>query len=50
VINGEHYGPATDFFLGSPIRPTAMPSIAYHSGGLYEVGERRKPPLRRRRR
>ena len=41
VINGEHYGPATTFFLGVRNRhPDAdVPShaIAYHSGGLYEV-------------
>jgi phosphatidylglycerol:prolipoprotein diacylglycerol transferase len=41
VINGEHYGPASTFFLA--VRNThpdaAVPSnaIAYHSGGLYEV-------------
>ena len=41
VINGEHYGPATDFFLG--VRNThadaltPSPELAYHSGGLYEV-------------
>jgi phosphatidylglycerol---prolipoprotein diacylglyceryl transferase len=41
VINGEHYGPATDFFLGvrntHPDALTPNPEIAYHSGGLYEV-------------
>ena len=41
VINGEHYGPATDFFLGvQNTHPDAdVPSndVAYHSGGLYEV-------------
>jgi phosphatidylglycerol:prolipoprotein diacylglycerol transferase len=41
VINGEHYGPATDFFLGvrnsHPEALTPSPNIAYHSGGLYEV-------------
>lgn len=41
VINGEHYGPATDFFLGvrntHPDALTPSPEIAYHSGGLYEV-------------
>jgi phosphatidylglycerol---prolipoprotein diacylglyceryl transferase len=41
VINGEHYGPATDFFLGvrnsHPEALTPSPDIAYHSGGLYEV-------------
>jgi phosphatidylglycerol:prolipoprotein diacylglycerol transferase len=41
VINGEHYGPATNFFLGvrntHPDALTPSPEIAYHSGGLYEV-------------
>jgi phosphatidylglycerol:prolipoprotein diacylglycerol transferase len=41
VINGEHYGPATDFFLGvrntHPDALTPRPDLAYHSGGLYEV-------------
>src|ERR687898_1660999 len=41
VINGEHYGPATDFFLAvrnpHPEALTPSPDIAYHSGGLYEV-------------
>jgi len=41
VINGEHYGPATDFFLGvrntHPDALTPNPDLAYHSGGLYEV-------------
>ena len=41
VINGEHYGPPTDFFLGvKNTHPEAdVPSndVAYHSGGLYEV-------------
>ena len=41
VINGEHYGPATGFFLGvrntHPDALTPNPDIAYHSGGLYEV-------------
>jgi phosphatidylglycerol---prolipoprotein diacylglyceryl transferase len=41
VINGEHYGPATDFFLGvrntHPDADVPSPDIAYHSGGLYEV-------------
>jgi phosphatidylglycerol---prolipoprotein diacylglyceryl transferase len=41
VINGEHYGPATTFFLGvrntHPDALTPNPDIAYHSGGLYEV-------------
>jgi phosphatidylglycerol---prolipoprotein diacylglyceryl transferase len=41
VINGEHYGPATDVFLGvrntHPDALTPSPELAYHSGGLYEV-------------
>jgi phosphatidylglycerol:prolipoprotein diacylglycerol transferase len=41
VINGEHYGPPTNFFLGvRNIHPDAdvpSPNVAYHSGGLYEV-------------
>jgi phosphatidylglycerol:prolipoprotein diacylglycerol transferase len=41
VINGEHYGPATNFFLGvrntHPDALTPSPEIAYHTGGLYEV-------------
>jgi phosphatidylglycerol---prolipoprotein diacylglyceryl transferase len=41
VINGEHYGPATDSFLGvrntHPDALTPSPDVAYHSGGLYEV-------------
>ena len=41
VINGEHFGPATDFFLGvrntHPDALTPSPELAYHSGGLYEV-------------
>jgi phosphatidylglycerol:prolipoprotein diacylglycerol transferase len=41
VINGEHYGPATEFFLGvrntHPDALTPSPHLAYHSGGLYEV-------------
>ena len=41
VINGEHYGPATTFFLGvqntHPEADVPSPAIAYHSGGLYEV-------------
>ena len=41
VINGEHYGPATNFFLGvrntHPDALTPNPNVAYHSGGLYEV-------------
>lgn len=41
VINGEHYGPPTDSFLGvRNVHPDALtpnPEVAYHSGGLYEV-------------
>lgn len=41
VINGEHFGPATDFLLGvrntHPDALTPSPDLAYHSGGLYEV-------------
>lgn len=41
VINGEHFGPATDFFLGvqntHPDALTPDPNLAHHSGGLYEV-------------
>ena len=41
VINGEHYGPATSFFLGvrntHPDADVPNHVIAYHSGGLYEV-------------
>lgn len=41
VINGEHYGPATTFFLGvrntHPEALTPSSQLAYHSGGLYEV-------------
>jgi phosphatidylglycerol---prolipoprotein diacylglyceryl transferase len=41
VINGEHYGPATTFFLGvrntHPQADVPNPDLAYHSGGLYEV-------------
>jgi phosphatidylglycerol:prolipoprotein diacylglycerol transferase len=41
VIDGEHYGPASDFFLAvrntHPDALTANPELAYHSGGLYEV-------------
>lgn len=40
IINGEHYGPASDFFLAlRHTHPEALvpdPSIAYHDGGLYE--------------
>jgi phosphatidylglycerol:prolipoprotein diacylglycerol transferase len=41
IINGEHYGPPTDFFLGvrntHPDADVPSPDVAYHSGGLYEV-------------
>ncbi|MBN1529236.1 MAG: prolipoprotein diacylglyceryl transferase [Thermoleophilaceae bacterium] len=41
VINGEHYGPQSDFFLAvrnsNPEAFTPNPALAYHSGGLYEV-------------
>lgn len=41
VINGEHFGPATNFFLGvrntHPDALTPSADLAYHSGGLYEV-------------
>ena len=41
VINGEHFGPATTFFLGvqntHPDALTPSPDLAYHSGGMYEV-------------
>jgi phosphatidylglycerol:prolipoprotein diacylglycerol transferase len=41
VINGEHYGPASNFFLAvrntNPDALTPNPGLAYHSGGLYEV-------------
>lgn len=41
VINGEHYGPASDFFLAvqnsHPEASVPSPAVAYHSGGLYEV-------------
>jgi len=41
VINGEHYGPETTFFLGvrnaHPDALTPRSDVAYHSGGLYEV-------------
>jgi phosphatidylglycerol:prolipoprotein diacylglycerol transferase len=40
IINGEHYGPVTTFFLGvRNTHPDAeVPShvLAYHNGGLYE--------------
>jgi len=41
VINGEHFGPESSFFLAvrnsSPQALTPNPDLAYHSGGLYEV-------------
>src|ERR687892_130353 len=41
VINGEHYGPQSDFLLAvrnsHPDALTPNPELAYHSGGLYEV-------------
>jgi phosphatidylglycerol:prolipoprotein diacylglycerol transferase len=40
IINGEHYGPATTFFLGvrntNPDADVPSPNVAYHNGGLYE--------------
>ena len=40
IINGEHYGPATTFFLGvrntHPDAEVPSHAIAYHNGGLYE--------------
>lgn len=41
VINGEHYGERSTFFLAvrnaHPDAQTPDPAVAYHSGGLYEV-------------
>ena len=41
IINGEHYGPPTDFLLGvRNTHPDALvpsPAVAYHSGGLYDL-------------
>ena len=41
VINGEHYGPQSDFFLAvrnsNPDALTPNPHLAYQNGGLYEV-------------
>jgi prolipoprotein diacylglyceryl transferase len=41
VINGEHYGPRSDFFLAvrnsNPDALTPSPHFAYHNGGLYEA-------------
>ncbi len=41
VINGEHYGPRSDFFLAvrnaNPHALTPDSALAYQNGGLYEV-------------
>lgn len=41
VINGEHYGDRSTFFLAvrnaHPDAETPDPALAYHNGGLYEV-------------
>lgn len=41
IINGEHYGPRSDFFLAvrnaNPHALTPDPRFAYQNGGLYEV-------------
>jgi phosphatidylglycerol:prolipoprotein diacylglycerol transferase len=41
LINGEHYGPATSYFLGvrntHPEADVPRHDVAYHSGGLYEM-------------
>jgi phosphatidylglycerol:prolipoprotein diacylglycerol transferase len=41
VINGEHYGPRSDFFLAvrnaHPDALTPNSALAYQNGGLYEV-------------
>jgi len=41
VINGEHYGPISDLPWAvknsNPAADTPDPTLAYHSGGLYEV-------------
>lgn len=41
VINGEHYGSQSDFFLAvrnsNPGALTPDPNLAYQNGGLYEV-------------
>jgi phosphatidylglycerol---prolipoprotein diacylglyceryl transferase len=41
VINGEHYGPRSDFFLAvrnaHPDALTPNPALAYQNGGLYEL-------------
>lgn len=40
ILNGEHYGPRTDFFLGvvntHPEADVPNHAVAYHNGGLYE--------------
>ncbi len=41
VINGEHYGPPTNFVLGvrnaHPDASVPSSDVAYHSGGLYDL-------------
>lgn len=41
IINGEHYGPPSSFFLAvrnsHPDALTPDPTIAYHNGGVYEA-------------
>ena len=41
LINGEHYGPETTFFVGvrntHPDADVPSNDVAYHSGGLYEM-------------
>ena len=41
VINGEHYGPRSDWLLAvrnsNPEADVPSTAVAYHSGGLYEV-------------
>jgi phosphatidylglycerol:prolipoprotein diacylglycerol transferase len=41
VVNGEHYGPRSDFFLAvrnsNPDPLTPNPRFAYQNGGFYEV-------------
>jgi len=41
IINGEHYGPRSDFFLAvrnaNPHALTPNPAYAYQNGGLYEA-------------
>ena len=40
IINGEHYGPASNFVLAlrhtNPEASVPDPTVAYHDGGLYE--------------